>query len=151
MWDFFIGVIRRREVRKKANRGFEADTKGSDFLVTLESRFLDIEPTDPDSPSLFSMLTGENSEGDGGSGKVYVEQLVLGLLKVNLSYVKGKKQTWELTDKGDWVSKLSDPGFQSQTLGDDGDPSEMFTRWSQHTYDEDLWAERQGMSRKWRY
>ena len=130
-------------MRKKANRSFAADAKGNDLLTT-ESRFLDIiEVADPDAPSLLSLLTGETG-GDGSSGKVYVEQLVLGLLKVNLSYVKGKKQNWELTETGDWVSKTFDPNYQAQTEGEDGDPSEMFTKWSQHTYDEDLWAERQG-------
>jgi hypothetical protein len=150
LWDFFIGVVRRREVRQKANRSFENDMKGGDLLLTLESRFNNIEPRDQDSPGLISLLVGEHAEESSSSRKVYVEQLVLGLLKVNLSYVKGKKQTWELTDKGDWVSKTMDPTIQalSQTFGgdggEDGDPSEMFTRWSQHTYDEDLWAERQG-------
>ena len=142
LWDFFIGVVRRREVRKKANRSFAADTKKNQFLST-ESRFIDIESSEPEAPSLLSLLVGEHASGET-SGKVYVEQLVLGLLKVNLSYVKGKKQTWELTEKGDWVSKAFDSNYQTQNEGEAGDPSELFTRWSQHTYDEDLWAERQG-------
>ncbi|CAB9515429.1 Putative vacuolar protein sorting-associated protein [Seminavis robusta] len=153
LWDFFIGVVRRREVRQKANRSFEVDTKGNE--LQRENRFTNIEPPDPDTPGLMSLLVGEHSEEDASAGKVYVEQLVLGLLKVNLSYVKGKKQlAWELTDKGDWVSKTMDPAFHviSQNLGvsgvvgeeEEGDPSELFMRWSQHTYDEDLWAERQG-------
>ena len=148
LWDFFLGVIRRREVRKKANKSYEADLKGNELLTT-ESLFLNCESVDPEGPTLWDLLTGEHSAEDATAGKVYVEQLVLGLLKVNLSYVKGKKQSWELTDKGDWVSKTADPGFQnpSQAVGEAGDPSEMFTRWSQHTYDEDLWAERQGMSK----
>lgn len=145
LWDFFIGVVRRREVRQKA-RTFENIKHGDDPL-TLESRFLTLEALEAEGPDLMSLLAAESAEGSQSAGKVYVEQLVLGLFKVNLSYVKGKKQTWELTDKGDWVLEKSDSALQSTNAsGSDGDdPSEMFLRWSEHTYDEDLWAENQGM------
>lgn len=145
LWDFFVGVVRRREVRQKANVRFAAG-KGSDLLTTA-SRFLDVEPSDPDAPSLYALLIGEDADSDASFGKVYVEQLVLGLLKVNLSYVKGKKQSSEMTEKGDWVTKTFDTNYQTRPQnieGEEGDPNEMFTRWSQHTNDEDLWAERKG-------
>jgi len=32
--------------------------------------------------------------------KVYVEQLILGLVKINISYVKGKKQNFEILENG---------------------------------------------------
>ena len=82
---------------------------------------------------------------------VYIEQLFLGILKVNLSYLKGKKQTWELTSQGNWVIKRVDGSHGLQNLaGSSGQfagsspfhvDSEAMTRWSQHTSDDEFQSE----------
>jgi hypothetical protein len=149
LWDFFMGVMRRRQVKKNTANG----QRRADVLVTNENCFSVSDGEEDDAPTLLSILEGE---GEGGSQasrrKVYVEQLVLGLVKVNLSYVKGKKQSWELTDEGAKAMKnLEVKELPNLALaaggvhqGNFAEQSEVFARWSQHTYDEDYLAENGG-------
>jgi hypothetical protein len=149
LWDFFMGVMRRRQVKKKTANG----QRRADVLLTNENCFLSSDGEEDDAPSLLSILEGE---GEGGSQasrrKVYVEQLVLGLVKVNLSYVKGKKQSWEFADEGAKaiknleVKELPNLALAAGGIhpGNFADQSEVFARWSQHTYDEDYLAENGG-------
>jgi hypothetical protein len=152
LWDFFTGILKRQEAKKKTVKG----QRRADTMRTNENFFSASCSEDlADGPSLLSILEG------GGEGeptalktKIYVEQLILGLVKVNLSYIKGKKQSWELTDQGAKAIKnmevkelpnlaLAAGGIQLGTPSR-GDQSEVFTRWSQHTYDEDLLDENGG-------
>ena len=64
-------------------------------------------------------------------------------MKINLSYVKGKKQNFEISENGRNAMQdftIVTGGVQSNDRGEDtkkNDQSEMFTKWSQLTSDED--------------
>lgn len=66
------------------------------------------------------------------------------MLKVNLSYLKGKKQSWELTSQGGWVEKrVSRTHFSNSSVVGDTvismlrEKVDIFTSWSHLTTDED--------------
>jgi hypothetical protein len=143
LFEFLTSVkMRRRRKTRASNPNGESD--GSNL-----SGFSDMQESDE--PGLFSLLIGES--GPGRESKVYIEQLFLGIVKVNLSYLKGKKQTWDYTNQNSWGEKgFDDVRNLPQTalaLGEKiinytthhHDKSDVFNSWSQQTYDEDRWAE----------
>ena len=141
LWDFFMGVMRRNQAKKNKTKG----QKRADLILT-ENCFTASDLEDSVAPSLLSILEGAGEEGSAAAKrKVYVEQLILGLVKVNLSYVKGKKQSWELTDEGAKAMKnleVKELLYLENVARND--QSEVFVKWSQHTYDEDLLAQSGG-------
>jgi hypothetical protein len=87
-----------------------------------------------------------------------VKFLRRGIVKVNLSYLKGKRQTWELTSSG-WVEKGGGDGrFRVPLVDLSGrenlfgfsllfhEKSEVMTKWSLLTSDDDREAEYNGTS-----
>jgi hypothetical protein len=144
LFDFLSSVkLRRRRKTLTCNPNDKNHRDGSN-----PSGFSEMHDTDE--PGLFSLLIGES--GPGRESKVYIEQLFLGVVKVNLSYLKGKKQTWDYTNQS-WGEKgLEGVRNLPQTalsLGEKiinntthhHDKSDVFSSWSQQTYDEDRWAE----------
>ena len=80
--------------------------------------------------------------------KVYVEQLLLGFVKINLSYFKGRRGAWELTESGTFVLRGQDDDFLTSqlnvsglALGPDKHSSATLARWCETTHDEDLWTD----------
>jgi hypothetical protein len=152
LWDFFMGIMKRRKAKQRTVKG----QRRADVLLTSENCFAasdsdDIEPVS----TLLSLLQGGGAgEPPSSRRKMYVEQLILGLVKVNLSYIKGKKQSWELTEKGARTMKNLEvkelpnlaltTGAVNVGSNDRKDQSETFVRWSQHTYDEDMLAQNGG-------
>jgi hypothetical protein len=101
------------------------------------------------------LLKDDQSADAGNSKKVYIEQLLLGFVKINVSYLKGKRATWDVADSGGFILKNQDGSVQSMTnitistggifgrdVADSASP--MFDRWSERTQDEDLWTEVEG-------
>lgn len=145
LFDFLSSVkLRRRRKTRTSNPKGENHRDGSNMSGFSEMH-------DPAEPGLFSLLMGEN--GPGRESKVYIEQLFLGVVKVNLSYLKGKKQTWDYTNQGSWGEKGFDDvrnlPHTAFSLGEKiinytthhHDKSDIFNSWCQQTYDEDRWAE----------
>jgi hypothetical protein len=151
LFDFLSSVKLRRRLKTQvshSNRGSHSD--GTDQKL---SGFSDLQ--DPSEPGLLSLLIGDES-GPRRESKVYIEQLFLGVVKVNLSYLKGKKQVWEFANQGPRGEKglegvLALPK-NALALGERAinytlhhhDKSDVFIGWSQQTYAEDLWAEDSG-------
>jgi C2 domain/SHR-binding domain of vacuolar-sorting associated protein 13/PDZ domain len=138
LWDFFMGVKRRR----KAKRSTELGRKTADFLLTTDNCF---SQTKEDASEVLPLLSLLELEAEGGpKAKLYIEQLILGLVKVNLSYIKGKKQSFELSDMG--AKALRTGEFSTLALATSsilpenrqrvGDQSEIFLKWSQYAHDE---------------
>jgi len=135
LWDFFMGVKRRRTAKRRSQQG----RKTADFLISTNNCFSQIAGDELEIQSLFSILE-EGTKGGPGA-KLYVEQLILGLVKVNLSYIKGKKQAYDLLDRGVAVLKTG----QFSTVSADAlpeplqlrDQSEIFLKWSQRTHEEE--------------
>ncbi len=145
LWDFFMSVMRRRKAKRNTAKG----QRRADFLLTTENCFATNDLEVQQIQSLLSLLKSEEGGSQIRRRKIYVEQLILGLVKVNLSYVKGKKQSYELTDKGTRTLKNFEmreiPNLALAVTGMSltesilrGDQSEVFLKWSQLTYDEDL-------------
>jgi hypothetical protein len=150
LWDFFMGVIRRSRVKRNT---FEGKKAAADALSQVENCFINNEEEHAFGPSLLSILEGPGSGASGSKKKFYVEQLILGLVKINLSYIKGKKHSWEadqgaLSIKNLEVTELPNlAAAKSRNKANSNvkpDQSDAFQRWSQHTYDEDLFAENGG-------
>ena len=154
LWDFFLAIMRKQKAKKISARG----QRRADALSANENCFAVSDLDESTAPSLFSMLEGTgNGDSPSAKTKIYVEQLILGLVKVNLSYIKGKKHSWEQADEGARARGLKKqvkeiPNLALATAGaaitnnlSRVDQSEVFFRWSQHTYDEDLLAENGGM------
>jgi hypothetical protein len=137
LFDFLSSVkLRRLRKTRTSNPNGENHLDGSNLSGFSEM-------PDPDEPGLFSLLLGESRPGR--ENKVYIEQLFLGVVKVNLSYLKGKKQTWDFTNQNwgekslEGVLSLGEKIFNYTTHHHD--KSDVFNSWSQQTYDEDRWAE----------
>ena len=81
-----------------------------------------------------------------GENQIYIEQLFLGAIKVNLSYLKGS-QTYEYLLASQRNLEQTLTGLVAPKLHEKCD---VFTAWSQHTYDEDRLAEDQGKSHELR-
>jgi len=63
-----------------------------------------------------------------------------GVLKVNLSYLKGKRSTWELTSQGLWVNKSGDISTSlPPVLG--RSKSDVMMTWSLLTSDDERYSE----------
>ena len=96
-------------------------------------------------PSLLSLLMGGFSDEKKKAKKVYIEQLFLGVLRFNLSYIKGKRNVWERRLRTASTSLLSPMATVGEAL-DDFYPShhrksDVFASWSRQTSDEDQRAE----------
>lgn len=86
-------------------------------------------------PSLLTLL--ENHFNDTSkSNKIYIEQLFLGVVRLNLSYVKGKKGTYDSPPLAEWLSKDISDHLSYHRKG-----SAVFVDWSRQTSDEDRRAE----------
>lgn len=150
LWDFFMGIMRRSQVKRSNLKG----RKAADALSQVDNCFVNNGEDEGFGPSLLSILEGPGSGAAGSKKKFYIEQLILGLVKINLSYIKGKKHSWDATEQGPIsiknleVSEL--PNLAAATTRSKAntnaksDQSDAFQRWSQHTYDEDLFAENGG-------
>lgn len=164
VWEFIVSVIRRREGKRKVNGVADlTDEKLRDrpSLLSTTTQFrsgsckaLNFEENSQS--SLFAILLGENTSGELlKDDKVYVEQLLLGFVKVNLSYSKGKRGRWELTEGGDFITKSIDgltqglPEKMAITAGGlrvvggrrRQVHSDVLAKWASHTHDEDLWTD----------
>jgi len=137
LWDFFVAVLNRKRLRKQAVRGQEhAD------VISRKKNIFTSSKLDESKPSLYETI---QSVGDNGAlsqkQKMYVEQLILGLVKINLSYVKGKKQNFETSENNTYdvhdftMAKGEGHGIDSDQKK--SEQSEKFTKWSQLTSDQD--------------
>lgn len=147
LFSFFTSVRHKKEVELRARGGWESYEANN---AIYEHRSL-MKSTSPiDDRSLHSLLATEVCEESSKQSKLYIRQLVLGVVKVNLSYLKGKKSLWEGQRLGRWVDKRFD-----QVLGVAGaeymtdnfsasENSDLFLAWSQHTSEDERHSEDDG-------
>jgi C2 domain/SHR-binding domain of vacuolar-sorting associated protein 13 len=144
LFGFFDSVSHRKGARVRARAGWESEEVGG---AIYEHRSLMKTSTANDDLNLLSLLARDvNEESD--KRKIYIKQLLLGVVKVNLSYLKGKKSPWEVTRQGGLVEKrfdqvLSFAGgeYLIEQLFFHGENSDVFVAWSQHTSEDELRAE----------
>jgi hypothetical protein len=148
LWDFLMAVTRRRKAKNQTIKGQRRDVA----VARNENIFSAVEEVEESNPTLFSILqaAGDRSEASE-KRKVYVEHLILGLMKVNLSYVKGKKQHFDLNDQRARALKTEMKDIQNLALAAAGgiqfrsiiksEQSEVFTKWSQMTFEDDSMSE----------
>ncbi|KAG7355258.1 vacuolar-sorting-associated protein 13 C-terminal domain containing protein [Nitzschia inconspicua] len=139
LWDFFVAVTRRRKAKKQTIKG----QRREDAVAKNENIFVAVDEIEEAKPSLFSLLQAAGDRSDSAEKrKVYIEHLILGLMKVNLSYVKGKKHNFELNEQGSKALKeiqnfaMATGGIQFGSVPK-SDQSEVFTKWSQMTFEDD--------------
>jgi C2 domain/SHR-binding domain of vacuolar-sorting associated protein 13 len=144
LWDFLMAVTRRRKAKKQTIKGQLRE----DAVAKNENIFMAVDELEEAKPTLFAILQAAGDRSDSAKKrKVYVEHLILGLMKVNLSYLKGKKQNFELSDQGARALKsmemkeiqnfaLAAGGIQFGSISK-SEQSEVFTRWSQMTFEDD--------------
>jgi hypothetical protein len=155
LWDFVVGLVRRSQVKKKTlERGLDYFTSGEVRKKVHPRGNLLNEGIMPE-PSLYTTLMDETPQ-DPMSRKVYVEQLVLGFVKVNVSYFKGKKDDYPgSTEKKSASGSTLEGAMENVALAAGGlvigsrtmqsrDGRNVFDIWSENTHEEDLWREGQG-------
>ena len=142
LWDFFMAVMTRKRMKERAKKG----QKHADVVSRNENVFRSFE-VDDTNPSLYTVLESSGNRGAlSQKQKMYIEQLILGLVKINLSYVKGKKQIFDMTENGrNAIQNFTIATASGQTtdkgVEKNNDQSEVFTRWSQLTSGEDsVWG-----------
>jgi hypothetical protein len=138
MTEFFVSIVRRREVKKRA-LNFQSTMFFGELIKTMKFAALD----DNFHQSLLDVLW----EDDSSEAKTYIENLYLGPVRVNLTYLKGRRaQTLDsnfavsyMTDAVDGLPDvLSAVGIGAHRVSKQ---SEIFARWTEFTHDEDLWTE----------
>lgn len=158
LWDFFVGIVRRRETYRKVHRKRETEQM-SEASLAAENHF---QSDVSNEPTLLQQLAGSLLDSSTTDTRIYVEQLILGPIKINLSYIKGKKQTWETDEPAAWVMKTMEGAstlpeaallaaggiLLGGTFQANSSQSEAFLKWSQNTYDDDLWDETGGEIRR---
>jgi len=77
--------------------------------------------------SIASLLEVGNAPGETTT-RVYVEQLYLGEMRINLSYMKGKRTSKGIREKSTWVDKRISELLQPFSTA--GDSSEVLAAWS---------------------
>lgn len=149
LFDFISSVQLRRGFLVKATQSKD-DTYGQRAFSSGDSLMKSYDMNDQ--TDLASLLKG--AEAATSSRRLYIEQLFLGVVKVNLSYLKGKKQGWELTSQGMWVEKQLDGGTR-RLLGSEvftnpsstfHDKSDSLLKWSLLASNEDAGDETTGKS-----
>jgi len=157
LWEFFIGVLIRREAKKKKSKTKESELSsfGASFNMPSVSygAFSTLASPSEDPNDLLLILgDADNASSALQAKKIYIEQLVLGFVKVNLSYVKKVKGNRDGIRVGQSGHESSDADRNNsvqisgptttqtsrQLAHSNGD---VFRRWSEHTHDEDLWTE----------
>jgi hypothetical protein len=109
-------------------------------------------------PSLFSEVFELEDSSNEAAAKVYIEQLFLGIVRVNLSYLKGKKQTsWEVNAKDLGFRGIEALRALPQVALESGErlkrifafhheKSDVLLGWCQQTSDDDRRVEHRGTS-----
>ena len=146
LWDFVMAVMTRKRIKERAMKG----QRHADVVSRNANVFHSFE-ADAKNPALFAILQSAGNRGAlSQKQKMYVEQLILGLVKINLSYVKGKKQNLDATENGrngiqNFTVATGGGQIIERDVGKKNDQSEVFTRWSQLTSDEDsVWGSARG-------
>jgi len=157
LWEFFMSIIRRLDIRSMSTFGTSVISTDADrdwavlARTTPRGSLVEEHTTEP----TLAALLEDSDTTSAGDKKMYVGQLMLGFVKINLSYLKGKK-SWE-NERGGINLKDSDGGLNVTgiTIGaggmivgrHEGDSlSPTYQRWSERTQDEDLWTDAEG---KW--
>lgn len=142
LWDFFMTVVTRKRMKARAIKGRQHAT----VVSRNENVFRSFE-LDDTNPALYTILQSAGTQGVlSQKQKMYVEQLILGLVKINLSYVKGKKQSFGSAENGGNAIQnftIATGTGQKLDAGNEksSDQSEIFTRWSQLNSNEDsMWG-----------
>ena len=149
--DFYKSILVRRGRSSGLHEPAETATAGNAFE---EERSVLSSATNEERP-LYSELFNKSVEKESGSGKVYIEQLYLGIVKVNLSYLKGKRQVWEVPLDTTWAERgIKNTALLALKRGESlggifsfhDAKSDSFLAWSQQTFDDERWNEDSGAS-----
>lgn len=158
LWRFFMSIIRRLDIRNMSTFGTSALPGDADRVMdwaalartTPRGSLVEEHATEP----TLALLLEDDESSSTGEKKMYIGQLIMGFVKINLSYLKGKR-TWELNERGGL--NLRDPdgtlNMQGITIGaggmivgrhDSDRLSPTYQKWSERTQDEDLWTDAEG-------
>jgi hypothetical protein len=152
LWEFFIGILRRIDMRNMStfsSRMISTDVdRAVEFAVLARSTPRGSLVEEYTAEPALEALLAENQDAsyNPAEKKVYVGQLLLGYMKVNLSYLKGRRSNWEKeTGLGPNVAAIT-IGARGMIVGRHrGDSlSPVYLRWSERTQDEDLYTEADG-------
>ena len=152
LWEFFIGILRRIDMRNMStfsSRMISTDVdRAVEFAVLARSTPRGSLVEEYTAEPALEALLAENQDAsyNPAEKKVYVGQLLLGYMKINLSYLKGRRSNWEKeTGLGPNVTAIT-IGARGMIVGRHrGDSlSPVYLRWSERTQDEDLYTEADG-------
>ena len=119
LYDFFAALRLRAKTKIKDEQQKKKTGTG---LALLDE--------ENDEPDLFSAVS-ELSSAERTDRRVYIQQLCLGVLKFNISYFKGKKESKKKSYQIDEWTIV--PGAKPPAAVEQSD-SDAFRRWSQNTF-----------------
>lgn len=119
VYDFFTSLRLREKTKQKWQGSAGQKTTAGHHLLAEDSC---------DEPSLLSVVV-EVTSNEQADRRVYIQQLSLGVLKFNISYLKGKKESKISYDLSEWTNGQSQDQISSSELAE----SDAFRRWSQNT------------------
>jgi hypothetical protein len=119
LYSFFTSL----RLRAKTHKQEVQRTKSVTEVTGIDS--------ETDEPSLFTVVSQlvSNEQVDR---RVYIQQLCLGVLKFNISYFKGKKDSKKIAETIEWTMSQARGVIAAQTNPEQND-SDAFRRWSQNT------------------
>ena len=115
LYDFFASLRLRSRVNKPHGRK----------SIKMDAKASLMKGDEIEEPSLLSVIAdlGSSEQADR---RVYIQQLCLGVLKFNISYFKGKKESKKSYEINDWASAQE---LRTQEHSE----SDALRRWSQNT------------------
>ena len=154
VWQFFVRSLKSRIAKRKAKlRSSAGKVKFTNALENNSSfaGFSDSPLCTEDSNEILSYLKEIHTKAplhsnDLTTKKIYVEKLMIGFLKVNISYIKSFKGTREvlqdesgnifMVDNGNSVDAIKGDSNKNDPRAHQG-YQEIFRRWSELGHDED--------------
>jgi hypothetical protein len=133
LYGLFNNVGESRRAKKRRDQGYKSGTNTLD----ISREWIDYPSSEPS--SLLRMIN-EGTKSANTNAKLYVRELFLSGLKINLSYTKGRRQYSDLSSIV-WPKEDSDYVDSAYRQ-----PSEVFAAWSRNTTDEEFQKYLSGMS-----
>lgn len=147
LYNFFHVVKMRRKTNFPSTGNIDSN-KHTGAVYELRSLIRDAESFDE--PTQLTQIIDELKDDITKEKKVYIDQLFLGVVKVNLSYLKGKKISWDSTKQGrmdgkmDKVLSLGGGEYLMKQFTVTEEESDVFMAWCRHTSDDERRAEESG-------
>jgi C2 domain/SHR-binding domain of vacuolar-sorting associated protein 13 len=141
LWEFIVWMLRKRELKRHA-LNYQRKKASNDRNETSQALLVSSNEVSSHR-TLLQLLWDDN---DKPEAKTYIERMCLGPIRVNLTYLKGKRMIAPDMDNPSFLKGSLD-GIQDVLSAFHSGPqgfarnSDIFSKWTDYTHDEDLLTE----------